>query len=158
VKTKSSEFQIILESKLAGPMSGDEEMPAARIFPQAPQPDLMATLSSLFFNHGPVKQNISSTTYFQKKEKQKSKPENVVTEICINAKPKTKIKRSRTFDQIKALNTFGKFGEAELSDFSTDEEIKMAYRRLAKKYHPDAGAKNDLNFKIISAAYKKLIF
>jgi curved DNA-binding protein CbpA len=47
-----------------------------------------------------------------------------------------------------------KFGE-KLDEYSTDQEIKSAYRRLAKKFHPDAGAKSADPFKQIAAAYSR---
>ena len=42
----------------------------------------------------------------------------------------------------------------EVEPTANDEEIKTAYRRLAKKYHPDI-AGNDTHFKKIKEAYDK---
>ncbi len=47
----------------------------------------------------------------------------------------------------------------EITEFSTQEEIKMAYRKLARKWHPDvAGNSNDVisKFKEINEAYEIL--
>ncbi|MDZ4675983.1 MAG: DnaJ domain-containing protein [Oligoflexia bacterium] len=78
--------------------------------------------------------------------------------------PKSRVKRKLTFDQLNALKVFLKFGESKIDEYSTTEEIKSAYRRLARKYHPDARVNvsdiklnNAEAFKLISAAYKKLI-
>lgn len=71
--------------------------------------------------------------------------------------PRPRVKRKLTFDQIKAVKVFTKFGELEIGDCSTIDEIKTAYRRLARKFHPDAAKKSGEEFKLISLAYKKLI-
>ena len=47
---------------------------------------------------------------------------------------------------IDPYNTLG------VSKNATDTEIKSAYRRLAKQYHPDAGG-NESKFSDISNAY-----
>ncbi|HEV2369066.1 MAG TPA: DnaJ domain-containing protein, partial [Acidimicrobiales bacterium] len=39
---------------------------------------------------------------------------------------------------------------------ATDKEITRAYRKLAKKHHPDAGSGSEETFKEISAAYDVL--
>ena len=137
--------------------------------------DFIDVLSSFFFNQGPVKQSIfpgnKSKAGFYSEPKaspsQKQRPQQETKESEGNERfnpssacpsPKIRAKRLRTFDQVKAISVFIQFGEKEITNDATDEEIKTAYRRLAKKFHPDAGAKNDLNFKIISSAYRKLIF
>ncbi|MEQ8927363.1 MAG: DnaJ domain-containing protein [Fulvivirga sp.] len=43
-----------------------------------------------------------------------------------------------------------------LDNFASDVEIKQAYRKLAKKYHPDKNSGSDEQFKRITEAYKKL--
>lgn len=47
-----------------------------------------------------------------------------------------------------------------VSKTATDEELKKAYRRLAKKYHPDANPDNkeeaEKNFKEVNEAYEVL--
>lgn len=40
-----------------------------------------------------------------------------------------------------------------VSENAAQDEIKKAYRRLSKKYHPDANSGNDTKFKEISQAY-----
>ena len=48
-----------------------------------------------------------------------------------------------------------------VSQDATDEEIKKAYRRLSKKYHPDANLNQpeyaERKFKEIQEAYKKIM-
>jgi hypothetical protein len=66
-------------------------------------------------------------------------------------------RRILTVDQRKALKVFSKFSRQTINDYSTDEEIKSAYRRLAKIYHPDFNKNGAEEFKIISLAYNKLI-
>ena len=48
----------------------------------------------------------------------------------------------------------------EVSKTATDEELKKAYRRLAKKYHPDANPNNkaeaEAKFKELNEAYEVL--
>ena len=43
-----------------------------------------------------------------------------------------------------------------LSDSATEKEIKAAYRKLSKQYHPDASSGNEERFKEVSAAYDVL--
>ena len=48
-----------------------------------------------------------------------------------------------------------------VSQDATDEEIKKAYRRLSKKYHPDANLNQpeyaERKFKEVQEAYKKIM-
>ena len=44
-----------------------------------------------------------------------------------------------------------------LSKDATQEEIKKAYRNLAKKYHPDINKEHEAYFKLITQAYNTLI-
>jgi hypothetical protein len=92
----------------------------------------------------------------QSSENQSSEKTKVQPKVDLKTLPK-RIKRKLTFDQIKSVEVFKSFGETEICDESTIDEIKSAYRRLAKQYHPDAGAKSDEVFKRIAAFYKKLI-
>src|SRR3954469_18974320 len=43
-----------------------------------------------------------------------------------------------------------------VSGTATDKEIKTAYRKLSKQYHPDANKGSEERFKDISAAYDVL--
>src|SRR5213080_5329280 len=43
-----------------------------------------------------------------------------------------------------------------ISSSATDKEIKAAYRKLSKQYHPDANKGSEERFKEISAAYDVL--
>jgi curved DNA-binding protein CbpA len=45
----------------------------------------------------------------------------------------------------------------DISQNATIEEIKYAYRKLAKLYHPDRNKGNDEKFKRLSEAYSTLI-
>lgn len=67
-----------------------------------------------------------------------------------------RIKRQLTFDQVKAVEVFASFGESEINEYATIQEIKWAYRRLAKKHHPDLGGSGE-SFKKISLAYRRLL-
>ncbi|MBK9294728.1 MAG: J domain-containing protein [Oligoflexia bacterium] len=75
----------------------------------------------------------------------------------IKPEPVKRIKRKLTFDQTKAMENFIKLGEKNINDESTLNEIKAAYRRLAKKFHPDINPKGISEFKVLSQNYKKLI-
>lgn len=44
-----------------------------------------------------------------------------------------------------------------LDNFASTSEIKQAYRKLAKKYHPDKSGGSDEKFKRVSTAYQKLM-
>ncbi len=46
-------------------------------------------------------------------------------------------KRNWSEAQHKALQALIGFGAEDLSEFSSDSEIKKAFRQLAKRYHPD---------------------
>ncbi len=75
------------------------------------------------------------------------------------------VKRNWTESQIKAFKVLADFGAEELSEFSSDEEIKKAFRRLAKLFHPDTLANQPENiireksqqFILIHKSYKELI-
>lgn len=54
---------------------------------------------------------------------------------------------------MKHLNFFG----AKLSEYSTDKEIKSAFKKLALKYHPDHSPGNTDTFRSIKQAYDSLI-
>ena len=58
-----------------------------------------------------------------------------------------------------ALNSLISLGAKELNDCSTDQQIKKAFRRLAKTLHPDvAGATSPAQaFIMLHASYKALI-
>lgn len=71
--------------------------------------------------------------------------------------PQKRIKRKLSFDQLKAVELFKFYGEKNIGDDSTIDEIKMAYRRLAKKFHPDVCGSSGENFKKIAIAYKRLL-
>jgi hypothetical protein len=89
--------------------------------------------------------------------KTKIKKESLLEKLkIIIEEPAPREKRKLTFDQAGALKVFNIFGE-KLDEYSTDEEIKNAYRRLAKKFHPDLNRNKGEEFKMISSAYEKFI-
>lgn len=91
------------------------------------------------------------------KEKILEKLKNIQPERSpIVEEPIPRVKRKLTFDQEGSLKVFAIFGE-KLDEYSTDEEIKNAYRRLAKKFHPDINRNKGEEFKMISSAYEKFI-
>ena len=74
-------------------------------------------------------------------------------------------KRQWSESQIKALKVLTDFGADELSDFSSDNDIKKAFRTLAKRYHPDTLVnqpesivkEKSQQFILIHKSYKDLI-
>jgi hypothetical protein len=70
--------------------------------------------------------------------------------------PKPRVARKLTADQQKAITTFAQYNE-KLDACSDAQEIKAAYRKLAKKYHPDHGHQNSEIFKVIAKAYRELV-
>lgn len=85
-------------------------------------------------------------------------PQKPKTELEVEIKPILKTMRISplTYDQKRAIEFFIKLGMS-LKEEASLEEIKSAYRRLAKKYHPDLNSHQGDQFKQISLAYKKLI-
>lgn len=74
-------------------------------------------------------------------------------------------KRQWSERQQKALQALVAFGAEELSEFSSDNEIKKAFRSLAKRYHPDTLVnqpesiirEKSQQFILIHRSYKELI-
>lgn len=97
------------------------------------------------------------------REKTQQLEQEIKREPAPKPEPPPRTKRILSFDQEKALELLNKFGAA-VDSYSTDSEIKNAYRKLAKKFHPDAHAgkeKKELErlencFKQISRAYALL--
>jgi hypothetical protein len=89
-------------------------------------------------------------------EQPKANPQTVI-EPAPEPKPKPRTRRKLNKDQILALAVFAKYGEDSIDEYSTIEEIKSSYKKLARRFHPDSGCKNDGPFKAISVAYRKLI-
>ncbi|OQW50735.1 MAG: hypothetical protein A4S09_11305 [Proteobacteria bacterium SG_bin7] len=75
------------------------------------------------------------------------------------------VKRNWTEAQTRAFKVLTDFGAEELSEFSSDADIKKAFRRLAKSYHPDTLVNQPENlireksqqFILIHTSYKDLI-
>ena len=162
MKTKS-EFEKILDAKLWENTGAGAE---ARAEPTQSGCFFFADfLSKLFFNQGSVRVAAFGQTSYKKSESAASDPHPHQPTAEDRAKsqnnPKSqntpRQKRKRSFDQLKALKVFTQFGEKQIDECSTDDEIRQAYRRLARRFHPDAGAASDDPFKILSAAYKKLM-
>jgi hypothetical protein len=112
--------------------------------------------SEIHFSFGPLNQKVFSRAAFQNygpaNPVQKPKVEPIKVEP-----PKKRIQRKLNFDQSKALTVFVRFGEEKINDYSSDDEIKSAYRRLARKFHPDLNKGGTETFKVISLAFQKLV-
>ena len=136
-----SEFQRVLEKHLG------LESSSSSTHTNNQMPDLQENfLNQIKFTL--ERWNIKSTTAYPKVNVRLE--EKVIVE-------KIREKRKLTFDQLKAIKTFSKYSMLPINEFSTDDEIKSAYRRLAKLYHPDFNKNGADDFKIISMAYNKLI-
>jgi hypothetical protein len=81
------------------------------------------------------------------------KKENIIAKEEPKVEP-IRVKRKLTYDQEKALKVLAGFG-VKLDEYSTQGEIRSAYRNLALKYHPDRNKEGAEAFKTISMAYKK---
>ena len=63
-----------------------------------------------------------------------------------------------SYPQIKPVNNNQKYyEELGLEQDATKKEIKSAYRKMARKYHPDRGGSN-AKFRRVQEAYEKLYF
>jgi len=135
-------------------------------------------VSKLFEKIGNIKFSAANTSFGAEYKRQaKAERTHAKSQEPVAASPKAqrqtsqpqpsklRVKRVFTFDQARAIELISSFGE-KLNDFSTDEEIKGAYRRLARKFHPDMNAsasptekkKAEEIFKKLSSAYQKFDF
>jgi len=156
---RKSEFEIIL-NKILRQKSGVES--EAEVMSSPLYEDY---ISKINFQFGPVGLN-SSARINKFYPKTKIEKENVLVPPKEPSAQKRdadqikvatqKVKRNLNFDQKGSLKVFAIFGE-NLTEYSTDEEIKMAYRRLAKRFHPDVNKNKGEEFKMISSAYEKFI-
>lgn len=64
-------------------------------------------------------------------------PETLSTAHTTQAPQIAREKRNWSEKQLNAITNLLNLGAIGLNDFSTDNEIKSEYRRLAKQYHPD---------------------
>jgi len=112
-----------------------------------------------YFNLGNIKATIFNVNvksgYKAKPQEQKVEQMKVELKVEPPPQPPPRVKRKTTFDQERALKFFVKLGEAQINEYSTDQEIKSAYKRLALKYHPDRNKSSENIFKELSAAYRK---
>jgi hypothetical protein len=109
----------------------------------------------------------SRETWFSlyKKEYDKFLTEEIPSEIRETPAEKRPEKRLWSESQIKALKVLIDFGAEELGDFSSDTDIKKAFRRLAKRFHPDTLSnqpesivkEKSAQFILIHESYKELI-
>lgn len=132
-----SEFQTILESKLEEPQF-DRATPSSL--------DLESWIKSLegdFVNS--INANYAQKTY------------RMYMRDLTKVPPPPPKKRDFSPEQLGALNVLIQFGEKQLSEFSTDQEIKKAFRTLAKLYHPDGKKADAKVFRDLFKAYKALI-
>jgi len=69
---------------------------------------------------------------------------------------KTLTKTIENIDDIKGV-TLEERAQLVLATLGkTPDEIRKAYRRLAKRHHPDAAGGNSLKFKVVNEAYQLL--
>ncbi len=94
--------------------------------------------------------------YANEKPQMQSQGEAEKPELKVEPQPEIRTPRKLTFDQIRAVQVFAGFGE-RLDATSTLSEIKRAYRKLAKKLHPDLNKSSQDEFKILAAQYKILV-
>jgi hypothetical protein len=160
---RKSEFETILDN-LLGQKSGER---SATFTSQNKIEE--EYFKKIEFSFGPLGQKLfGSINRIYPKIESKTKPQEKKEKILEKLKfvkperspiieePVLRVKRKLSFDQEGALKVFAIFGE-KLNEYSTDEEIKMAYRRLAKRFHPDLHGNKGEEFKMISSAYEKFI-
>ncbi len=94
----------------------------------------------------------------EKSERENLRSENTKSRDDSLEKSSENVKQTKklNFDQRQAMKIFIKFDPKYIDESATLEEVKVSFRRLARKYHPDAGSQSDSIFKLISVAYKKL--
>lgn len=91
------------------------------------------------------------------------KPLAKLSEVAKPRPPQIKITKRKIChlnpQQVRALETFHRFGEIKLAVDSSLEEIKRSYRELAKRHHPDfsGNKESQMHFQQIHSAYIELI-
>jgi hypothetical protein len=175
----ASEFQNILDYLLGEDKRGTAESPAGAASQTRVSPQDFSRedwISKLSFGQGPFRAAAFGAKTYKKKIKEpvresanesNQEPAKFVGDSqSLNHRqpnpqppapePPPRVRRKFTKDQDLATRVFAKYGET-IDDFSTQDEIKTAYRRLARRYHPDSGFKSEGPFKAISQAYRKLV-
>lgn len=137
---KTSLFDEILKAKLG------EEVPQEEQKKTSTPPPRVETFNFGSFN---FKQKISFKTSAYKKTPPKA------PKIKVEP-PKEIIKKPRTFSktQLQAIKVFRSLGTTEITDCSTDGDIKTIFRKLAKKYHPDMAPGKESLFRELTDAYE----
>jgi hypothetical protein len=154
-------FEAILDSMIQGQDKGRAQPAQEKAIPRSSlKQEFQADfLSRLFFGNEQIKVRVAPQGKYER-PKEKVSPQKIfesVKPIQAPPPPKPREKRKLSPDQQKAMKILTGFG-AVIDDYSTIDEIKSAYRKLARKYHPDVLPRGSGEaFKSISAAYKKLI-
>jgi DnaJ domain len=154
-----SEFQRILDEAL-----GQTSRENSEVHGEPPKSsgsfseDLFRTIE---FSFGPIQNKFfrNINKIYPQGERRTTEPPNpkieepkIKIEPFKKPEPQPRVRRKFSADQNKGILIFFNFG-VKIDEYSSDDEIKVAYRKLAKKFHPDLNKNNGDDFKVISKAY-----